>query len=73
MTQSGGNGKKETKADELTLYEPVFVAGSEEDEEAIGYLETDVKGDGERILQELPPELLPDVSDNGDETEQPNL
>lgn len=61
------------KANELTVYEPVFVAGSEEDEEAIGYLETDVKGDGERILQELPPELLPDVSDNGDETEQPNL
>ncbi|OKH48956.1 hypothetical protein NIES2101_21755 [Calothrix sp. HK-06] len=62
LTQvEGNNNGSEPKPnpEDIIVYEPVFVADSEEEEEAIGWLETDVKGEEGRVLDsdDLPPEL----------------
>jgi hypothetical protein len=65
MVQSKGNGHDpDINPVEVNVFEPAFVPG-EEEQEPLGWFETDLKGDEGEVISDLPPEL------QGDEPEQP--
>ncbi|PMB08206.1 hypothetical protein CEN49_10610 [Fischerella thermalis CCMEE 5273] len=67
MTQSGknGNGNKETDPDDIRVYEAVYEAEDETQEEVVGWVEQNIQGEELFYLEELPSELRPE-----DESEQ---
>jgi hypothetical protein len=53
MTQSGGNGRDhEVDPDSLNVFEPAFMAG--EEDELVGWYNTDLKGEEGDFLSDNP-------------------
>lgn len=60
-----GNGEQQTNPNDIKVYEPIFDAEDETQEEVVGWVEHNIKGEELFLLEELPPELRPE-----DESEQ---
>lgn len=52
-----GNGNKQTDPDEIRVYEALYSADDEAQEEIVGWVEQNIQEEELFYLEELPPEL----------------
>ncbi|WGV27064.1 hypothetical protein [Halotia branconii] len=73
MTQSGksGNGNQEPapNPEDIRFYEEAYLVSDEDQTEPIGWVESDIKGNERRFLEELPSEMRFDDFDSNSESE----